>query len=88
MDLKAIKTKYPQTVPVAEEAFGDACQEDAGWCPACRDFTHESTEPDACGYECPECGEPVVVGAEDALLAGLLTFTSTSANADETGATP
>ena len=39
-----------------------------GWCTACCDFTRDSTEPDAEGYDCPVCGGDTVVGAEQALL--------------------
>ena len=42
-----------------------------GWCPNCEDFTREGTEPDAEGYDCPECEENIVVGAENALVMGL-----------------
>lgn len=45
-----------------------------GWCTTCSGFTRECTEPDAQDYDCPVCGENTVVGAEDALVMGLITF--------------
>jgi hypothetical protein len=38
-----------------------------GFCIACG-AEAESVEPDACEYECEECGEPKVYGAEELLL--------------------
>lgn len=43
-----------------------------GLCLACWQWTSGGVEPDACGYECPECGEHTVIGAEDAMLMGLV----------------
>lgn len=44
-----------------------------GFCKVCEEFTREGdTEPDAEGYKCPECGGMTVVGAELALLMGLI----------------
>lgn len=45
-----------------------------GWCTECEEFTRDCTEPDATGYDCPECRGDTVVGAEQALLEGLFTF--------------
>lgn len=39
-----------------------------GWCRTCKDFTREETEPDARNYDCPECDESTVFGAEEALM--------------------
>jgi hypothetical protein len=44
-----------------------------GFCTRCKEFTAEGgVEPDAVGYECPECGGLTVIGAEQALLMGLI----------------
>ena len=44
-----------------------------GWCKDCKDFTRECTEPDAEDYDCPECGGNNVIGAEQAMLTGIIT---------------
>ena len=41
-----------------------------GYCTVCEDFTRDSTEPDAEGYDCPICGQDAVMGVEQALLLG------------------
>lgn len=45
-----------------------------GWCIYCKSFTRDATEPDAEGYYCPVCEEEAVMGAEQALLRGLITI--------------
>lgn len=45
-----------------------------GWCTFCRDFTRDCTEPDAEGYDCPECDQNTVMGAENAILEGRVGF--------------
>ena len=40
-----------------------------GICTACG-FEQEGVEPDARRYECEDCGEPKVYGAEELLLMG------------------
>ena len=59
-------------VKVTEEALEGAVEDFLGWCPTCKEFTREATEPDAEGYDCPVCDGHEVVGAEDALIAGLI----------------
>lgn len=39
-----------------------------GWCTNCKDITRDSTEPDAEGYDCPECEENTVQGADIFLM--------------------
>ena len=46
-----------------------------GFCTACQDFTTGCVEPDAEDYECEACGECAVVGADQALLLGLIDVT-------------
>lgn len=43
-----------------------------GYCTTCRDWTHDSAEPDAREYECPVCEQPTVYGAEEAFLLGTI----------------
>lgn len=40
----------------------------AGWCRDCGDWTHWNCEPDARGYECPDCGKNTVIAAEELLF--------------------
>lgn len=54
--------------------YNEAVDQYLGWCTNCEDFTRDSTEPDATEYDCPECGENSVMGAENALLEGLFTL--------------
>lgn len=60
------------TVGVTREEYEEAVEAYTGWCPDCEDFTRACTEPDAEGYDCPICGENHVVGAEQAVLHGLI----------------
>lgn len=53
---------------VTVEEYEDATQSYRGWCTTCQDFTRDSTEPDAEGYDCPVCGGDTVMGAEQAML--------------------
>jgi Zn finger protein HypA/HybF involved in hydrogenase expression len=57
---------------VASEEFNQAVNDYQGWCSTCHEFTRDMTEPDARGYDCPECGEDTVCGAEEALVEGLI----------------
>lgn len=57
---------------VSQEDYSDATENYMGFCTVCEAFTRDSTEPDAEGYDCPECENNTVVGAEDALISGLI----------------
>ena len=59
-------------VQVLEEDYIDATENYRGWCTGCEEFTRDCTEPDAEGYDCPQCDENTVIGAEDALISGLI----------------
>ena len=59
-----------KTITLSE--YDDARDSHLGWCPTCEEFARDSTEPDADGYDCPDCGGQRVVGAEQALLLGLV----------------
>jgi hypothetical protein len=59
---------------VSESEYKQAAENYVGWCTKCKAFTRDETEPDADGYDCPECEEHIVVGAENALILGLFEF--------------
>ena len=60
------------TIKVNTEDYLDATDSYMGWCPTCKAFTRDATEPDAEEYDCPVCDGREVVGAEQALLLGLI----------------
>jgi hypothetical protein len=40
-----------------------------GFCKNCLEWTRQGdTEPDARGYNCPQCGQDSVIGAEEILI--------------------
>jgi hypothetical protein len=53
------------------EEFEEAQELQQGFCLACG-ATRDCCEPDACKYECEECGKHAVYGAEECLLMGLV----------------
>lgn len=55
---------------VTLDEYQGACDDYMGWCVFCCEFTRPQTEPDAEGYDCPECGLNSVMGAEQAVLLG------------------
>jgi len=59
---------------ISEEEYIEAAESNLGFCTNCQEFTHDSCEPDAHKYTCPECEENTVYGAEEALLLNLITF--------------
>ena len=59
---------------VKEADYVDATDSYTGWCKTCKAFTTGCVEPDAEDYECEACGANTVVGAEDALMLGLIVF--------------
>ncbi len=59
-----------KSFPMAE--YEDACDCNTGYCTTCEAFVGDSVEPDAEGYTCPDCGEDTLMGAEEALLQGLI----------------
>ena len=61
-------------VSMPEDMFADAVDSNQGWCPDCAEFTIDFAEPDAEGYKCEECGNRNAVGAENALIMGLISF--------------
>lgn len=59
---------------VKEEEYLEAVESHDGWCPDCEQFTRSNTEPDATEYDCPVCRNRNVVGAEYALISGMIEF--------------
>lgn len=57
-----------------EDEYQEMVEDCMGFCMHCNKFTRESTEPDARDYECPECGNATVIGAEEALMNGCIEF--------------
>ncbi len=64
-------TNTNNPVKVSEEDYMDACDNYMGWCTNCQEFSRESCEPDCENYDCPNCEEDSVFGAEQALIMGL-----------------
>lgn len=58
------------TARISMSDYEEATEAYMGWCPVCAAFTRECTEPDAEGYDCPECEEHKVIGAENAMIMG------------------
>jgi len=71
------QTKRESKMIIDPATYEDATQQYLGWCPECRAFTRESTEPDAESYDCPDCGCNDVMGAEQALLLGKISIKET-----------
>lgn len=61
-----------EPVIVSAVDFADAVDSYTGWCTACQEFTREATEPDAEEYDCPVCEDYTVMGAEQALMLGII----------------
>jgi thiol-disulfide isomerase/thioredoxin len=72
-----------KAVKVSEADYAEAVEFYTGWCKSCKAFTTGSVEPDAEDYECEACGEPEVIGAEDALMFGLITIGETDDEDEE-----
>ena len=56
---------FPSSLEVMQAISDD---ELTGWCLACGAQFHSGIEPDGRGYECEECGEKEVFGAEEILI--------------------
>lgn len=70
-------TSFSISTPCSEARYLEARECYEGFCPCCRDWTAEQCEPDATDRECTggDCGRSWVVGAEVALLRGLIEIT-------------
>lgn len=51
-----------------EEEYLEARDTYLGYCTECKDWTRDSTEPDAEGYDCPVCDQDTVIGADNYLM--------------------
>ena len=56
------------TIKISVARFREAIRCYEGYCLDCGEFTRETTEPDANGYDCPVCEGRKVVGAENLLF--------------------
>ncbi len=63
-----------KTLTITMDEYCDVCDSYQGYCTTCGKFTREMTEPDACNYDCPICDENTVMGAEEAMIQGILTI--------------
>jgi hypothetical protein len=61
-------------ITITEEEFSEHCDSYDGVCVACGEWGCGGVEPDAMGYECECCGEMKVMGAENALIMGMIEF--------------
>ena len=52
---------------ITESRYSEARNSYEGWCVECSEFTRSQTEPDAEGYDCPQCEENTVIGADNLL---------------------
>jgi Zn finger protein HypA/HybF involved in hydrogenase expression len=52
---------------MTSEQFEEHQENNAGYCKKCDAITSEDVEPDAEGYECPDCGNMTVMGIDSAL---------------------
>ena len=60
------------SIQVSEVDYVDATENYLGWCTECNGFTTSEVEPDAEDYHCDDCDCDTVVGAENALIMGLI----------------
>ena len=58
--------------------------ENSGYCTQCEMITTSEIEPDAQGYECPECGNESVMGIENALIYENIEITDDEEKLDDT----
>jgi Zn finger protein HypA/HybF involved in hydrogenase expression len=57
-------------ITISMDEYEDARGNYVGWCTTCNEFTRDSTEPDAQDYDCPQCNNNTVIGAEYAMMGG------------------
>ena len=62
------KVELPDESEV-EATFHEMEDQSMGWCTICKDWTRFQTEPDAEGYDCPDCERNTVIGALNWLMA-------------------
>lgn len=54
-----------------------------GGCTSCGEIQYGGCEPDACNYECENCGEKTVFGLAELAIMGQLVLTEDEADSDE-----
>jgi len=59
--------QYPDMDDLIDHIESDSME---GWCTVCGAWTHDTCEPDAREYECPECHNLSCYGAEELLVMG------------------
>lgn len=50
--------------PFDAPAYIRARENNEGYCTVCQDWTRDCTEPDAESYDCPQCEQHTVIGAD------------------------
>lgn len=53
---------------MTREQYKEAFDSDSGYCSDCDRLTATGTDPEAEENDCPECGNPSVMGIENALI--------------------
>lgn len=61
----------------------EASESYQGWCTNCEEWTHDSCEPDARKYTCPECDQPTCYGAEELAFMDLIDCSEDDDDSDE-----
>lgn len=61
-----------KSLAVSVDFYHEMSDSYQGYCTNCGEFTRDMTEPDARDYDCPQCDENTVMGADEAMLEGLL----------------
>ena len=72
--------KLPKLSEVMSEAESDSF---SGWCFHCGAWTHDTCEPDARYYECPECEKNTVFAAEEILISQLFVYDESDEEEDD-----
>lgn len=65
--------KKDAKMTITTDEYLEHSQDNDGYCTSCGEFSCGGVEPDAEGYECPNCGEMTLMGTEQAFLTGDIT---------------
>lgn len=67
------KERPEVNLPTIEEVEAEIASDSYnGWCTYCGAWTHDCCEPDAHNYECPECSNRTVYGAEELIVQNMV----------------
>lgn len=78
------RSYFLKSMKTTQGRYAEATEEYHGYCTNCDDFTNDhGVEPDAEKYKCDECGMMTVMGAEQALIMGHITFVGPAGSFDE-----